>query len=114
MSSTSFKGGMTCQKSQCMVSISMARPSQQAPKAYTMTETRRSLLAVIRASDRQAAVAITRKKKTVSYLVSAARMESLLETLQIVKDRKAMKAIRDYRANKVNFHPLSVLDEDAG
>jgi len=54
-------------------------------------------------------VPLTRNKQVVGFLLSRERMESLLETIEVVQDRKAMKAIRDYEAGKTTFHPLSAL-----
>ncbi|MCX6934821.1 MAG: hypothetical protein NTZ01_01270, partial [Verrucomicrobia bacterium] len=56
-------------------------------------------------------VIITRRDKVVGYLLSPERMEGILETMEILADPKAMKAIRDYEAGKTKFYPLSVLDD---
>ena len=59
-------------------------------------------------------IAIQRGEKTLAYLVPKDRMEAMAETLDIMTNPKAMKAIRDYKAGKLRFQPLSVLDEDEG
>lgn len=56
-------------------------------------------------------VLITRRDKVVGYLLSPERFEALLETMEILANPKAMKAIRDYEAGKTKFRPLSVLDK---
>ena len=45
-------------------------------------------------------------------LISRDRMEAILETLEIMANPNAMKAIRDYETGKVRMVPVSVLDED--
>jgi PHD/YefM family antitoxin component YafN of YafNO toxin-antitoxin module len=47
----------------------------------------------------------------VGYLLSPERFEALLETMEILANPEAMKAIRDYESGKTKFYPLSVLDE---
>jgi hypothetical protein len=39
-------------------------------------------------------------------------MEAIIETLEIMGNREAMKAISDYQAGRVNMRDASVLDED--
>jgi prevent-host-death family protein len=57
-------------------------------------------------------VAITRHDETVAYILSAERMEAIIETLEIMGNAEAMKAIRAHRAGKTKFVPLSVLNDD--
>ena len=55
---------------------------------------------------------IARHGRTVAYLVSRARMEAIIETLEIMGDARAMKAIRAYEAGKGRFKDIACLDED--
>ena len=57
-------------------------------------------------------VSITRHDETVAFILSRDRMEAIVETLEIMADPGAMKAIRAHQAGKAKFLPLSVLDED--
>lgn len=57
-------------------------------------------------------IALTRDNQTVAYLLSRERLEAIIETLEIMADKRAMKQIRAHRAGKLKFHPLSALDED--
>jgi len=57
-------------------------------------------------------VTIARHGRTVAYLVSRARMEAIIETLEIMGDARAMKAIRAYEAGKGRFKDIACLDED--
>ena len=57
-------------------------------------------------------VSITRHGETVAFILSRDRMDAIVETLEIMADPDAMKAIRAHQAGKAKFLPLSVLDED--
>jgi PHD/YefM family antitoxin component YafN of YafNO toxin-antitoxin module len=50
-------------------------------------------------------VAITRYKETVAYVVSVKRMEAIFETLEIMGNTEAMKAIRRHQRGKTRFVP---------
>ena len=57
-------------------------------------------------------VAITRHNETVAYILSANRMEAIIETLEVMANPGAMKAIRGHQAGKTRFVPLAALDDD--
>ena len=57
-------------------------------------------------------VSITRHDETVAVILSRDRMDAIVETMEIMADPDAMKAIRAHQAGKAKFLPLSVLDED--
>ena len=77
---------------------------------YSITEAQAKFPSVVREAAEHP-VLITRRDKVVGYLLSPERFEALLETMEILANPKAMKAIRDYEAGKTKFHPLSVLDK---
>jgi len=54
-------------------------------------------------------IAIRRRDQTVAYLVSRERMEAIAETLELLANPEAMKAIRAHQAGKMKFFPLSSL-----
>ena len=56
-------------------------------------------------------VVITRRDKVVGYLLSPERFEAILETMEILANPEAMKAIRDAEEGKTKYHPISILDE---
>ena len=77
---------------------------------YSVTEAQTNLPRLLRdAAERS--IAIRRRDKTVAYLVSRERMEAIAETLEILANPDAMKAVRAHRAGKMKFFPLSSLDE---
>jgi PHD/YefM family antitoxin component YafN of YafNO toxin-antitoxin module len=57
-------------------------------------------------------IAITRHDQTVAYILSANRMEAIIETLEIMGNPDAMGAIREHQAGKTKFVPLSALDDN--
>lgn len=77
---------------------------------YSITEAQARLPALVKKAENNPVI-ITRRDKVVGYLLSPERMEGILETMEILADPKAMKAIRDYEAGKTKFYPLSVLDD---
>ena len=62
-------------------------------------------------------VTICRRGQTVAFLVSRERMEGIFETLEILSNPEAMKAVRRARSGKGKYIPLEQLekelDEDA-
>lgn len=59
-------------------------------------------------------IAISKHDETVAFLIPRARLETLVETMEILGNSAAMRAIRQHEAGKLAFHPLSDLDEDDG
>ena len=78
---------------------------------YTITEAQAKLPMLVREASDADAFAITKHGETVAYLISKERMESVLETLEIMANPEAMKAIRDDRAGRIKYLPLKALDD---
>ena len=77
---------------------------------YSITEAQAKFPALVReAAEHQ--VVITRRDKVVGYLLSPERFEAILETMEILANPEAMKAIRDAEEGKTKYHPISILDE---
>lgn len=49
---------------------------------------------------------ITKRDEPVAYLVSKERMSAIVETMEILANPAAMKAIRDCEAGKMKFHRI--------
>ena len=77
---------------------------------YTVTQAQAGLPQLLKDAAAEGSIAITRRDETVAYLVSKERMEAITETLDLLGDAKAMKAIHDYEAGRTKFLPLSALD----
>jgi prevent-host-death family protein len=78
---------------------------------YTITEAQAKLPKLVREAKVGHAFGITKHGETVAYLISCERLESILETLEIMANPKAMKAIRDARAGRTKMYPVEVLDD---
>ena len=76
---------------------------------YTVTQAQAGLPRLLKDAADQGSIAITRRDETVAYLVSREQMEAIAETLNLLADPKAMKAIRNYEEGRTRFLPLSAL-----
>jgi len=77
---------------------------------YSITEAQAKFPSVVREAAEHPVV-ITRRDKVVGYLLSPERFEAILETMEILANPEAMKAIRDAEEGKTKYHPISILDE---
>jgi PHD/YefM family antitoxin component YafN of YafNO toxin-antitoxin module len=78
---------------------------------YTMKEAQRNLAAMVRAAEHGRLATITRHQKAVAYVLSPDRLSELLETMEILADRQAMRAIRDAEAGKGKVYEATDLPE---
>ncbi len=76
---------------------------------YTISDLGRNPAAIVRQSERRGSVGILRNGKIVSFIVSRDRLEAMLETLDILADPEAMKAIRTYEAGRGRFKGISCM-----
>jgi antitoxin YefM len=77
---------------------------------YSVTEAQAGLPSILRQAEDQPVI-ITRRDKTVGYILSPERFEAMLETMEIMANPEAMDAIWNYKAGKTKFLPLDSLDE---
>ena len=80
------------------------------PSTYSVAEAQAQLPALLKRAENDLIV-ITRRDKTVAYLVSAQRMEAIVETLEVMADPEAMKALRLAREGKGKYFSATILDE---
>jgi prevent-host-death family protein len=80
---------------------------------YSVTEAQANLPRLLKEAQ-GGSISITRREETVAYLVSRERMQTIMETLELLGNPKAMRTIREYAAGKTKFLPLSALDEGEG
>ena len=81
---------------------------------YSVTQAQTNLPRLIKEAADEGSIAITRHQETVAYLISRSRMDAIIETLDLLGNPAAMKALRDYEAGKTKFLPLSALNGDDG
>jgi prevent-host-death family protein len=77
---------------------------------YTITEAQAGLPGLVREADDGGAIAITRHGATVAYVVSKRRLDGMLESLELLGNADAMRAIEADRKGRTAFKPLKVLD----
>lgn len=78
----------------------------------SITDLQREGPAIVRRAEAKGSVSLARNGRTVAYIISRNRMEAIIETLEILGNREAMKAISDYQAGSVKMRDVSALDED--
>lgn len=77
---------------------------------YSVTDAQTQLPRLLRQAEKGAAVSIRRRNETVAYLVSRERMEAIVETIELLANPAAMKAIAAHRAGKTKLVSLSQFD----
>jgi antitoxin YefM len=78
---------------------------------YSVSEAQSRLPQLLKEAEKGEPVCIRRHNETVAYIVSRERMEAIVETLEILGNPGAMRAIREHRAGKTKFLTLAALDE---
>ena len=78
----------------------------------TISELQAQAPRFVREAEKQGAVTIARHGRTVAFLISRERMEAIIETLEIMGNPRAMKAIQAYEAGKTKFKDVDCLGED--
>ena len=76
-----------------------------------IAKARRDLPRVVRGLKKTGSLAISNRGRTVAYLISRERVEAMLESLEILGNPSAMKAIRDFEAGRSRGKEISCLDE---
>lgn len=78
---------------------------------YSVTEAQAKLPQLLKEA-KDGPVAIQRRNETVAFVISRERMEAIAETLEILANPEAMRAIVRDQAGKGSYHPLSALDDE--
>ena len=79
---------------------------------YSVTQAQTNLPRLIKEAADAGSIAITRHDETVAYLISRERMDTIVETLEVLGNPAAMKALRQDQEGKTKFLPLSALNGD--
>jgi prevent-host-death family protein len=79
---------------------------------YSVTQAQAALPRLLREAGEGDLVGITRRDETVAYLVSRDHFEAIVETMELLANPRARKAIAEHRRGKTRFAPLSTLDDD--
>lgn len=77
--------------------------------AYTIKEAQKNLSAVVRQAERGGLATLTRHGRPTVHIISAERLAAIAETMEILANPEAMKAIRDAESGKSKTYPASAL-----
>ena len=78
----------------------------------TISELQAQTPRIVRETERRGMTAVTRHGRIAAFLISKDRVEAMIETMEILSDAQAMKAIRDFDSGKMPMKPVECLDED--
>lgn len=76
---------------------------------YSISEAQARFPAVVKEAA-HSPIAITRRDHVVGYLISTERMEAVLETLEILANPEAMRAIQAGESGRVKYRSLDELE----
>jgi len=79
---------------------------------YSISRAQSNLPRLVRESADGGAIAITRHDETVAYVVSRERMEAITETMEVLANPKAMRALRAYEKGKTKFLPIEAIEDE--
>jgi len=63
-------------------------------------------------TERRGVVAVTRHGRVAAFIISKERVAAMIETMEILSEAEAMKAIRAFESGKLKMKPVACLDED--
>jgi prevent-host-death family protein len=81
---------------------------------YSITEAQAKLPSLVREVATREAFSITRHGETIAYLISRERLDAVLETIEVLSNPDAMKALDQYKHGRTKFTALEALDEGTG
>jgi prevent-host-death family protein len=80
------------------------------PDSYSIKTAQQRFSAVVQEAEDHP-VTITRQGRAVAVMMSIERLEAIAETMEILADPAAMKAINAHRNGKGKYHDASALDD---
>jgi antitoxin YefM len=69
-------------------------------RVYTVAQAQRQFAAVVRAAERGALATITRHDRPVAYVIGAERLAAIAETMELLGNAEAVRAIRAARTGR--------------
>ena len=78
----------------------------------TVSELQAQAPKIVRQAERRGMLAVTRHGRVAAFLISRDRVEAMIETMEILSDRQAMRAIQEFEEGKTKMKPVTSLDED--
>lgn len=77
----------------------------------TTTEAQANLPRLLKQLPKQKALTITNHGRIAAFLISKDRMEAIIETMEILANPRAMKAVAEFERGKSTGKDISCLDE---
>jgi prevent-host-death family protein len=78
----------------------------------TVSELQAQTPRIVRETERRGVVAVTRHGRVAAFIISKERVAAMIETMEILSEAEAMKAIRAFESGKLKMKPVACLDED--
>lgn len=79
---------------------------------YTIAKGQREFPALVKRAEKGELAVVTRHDKPVAYVISAERMEAMLETMELLANPEFMRAFEADRSGKTAYHRLEAIAED--
>ena len=76
---------------------------------YSIKELQRETAAAVRAAEDGTLITITRHDRPVVHVLSAERLNGILETMELLADPGFMRQLSRLRAGKLKLHPAASL-----
>jgi PHD/YefM family antitoxin component YafN of YafNO toxin-antitoxin module len=77
----------------------------------SITRAQAQLPGLVRELDNSGAVCFERRGKVAAFLISPDRMAAMVETMEVLSNRSAMKAISAHQKGTMEFKDVACLDE---
>jgi prevent-host-death family protein len=78
---------------------------------YSIAQGQNAFPKLIRQAEKDGLAVVTRHDEAVAYVVSREKMESLLETMELLANPDFTRVLHQDRAGKLAYKPLSSLDD---
>jgi len=79
---------------------------------YSISKAQSAFPSVVRESADGGAIAITRHDETVAYIVSRERMDAIVETMELLANPEAVRALKAHAEGRTRFRPLEALERE--
>ena len=77
---------------------------------YSVTQAQRALPRLLREVESGELVGIARRDETVAYLLSRQHLEAIVETMELLANPRARKAIAQHWGGRTKLFPLTAID----
>jgi hypothetical protein len=80
--------------------------------SITVAELQSETPKILRQTQRRGMMAVTREGQVTAFLVSRDRIMAMIETMELLANPQAMKAVRAFEAGKGKFYSVDELDAE--